>query len=225
LAIERLADPDIAPEEAGLRSETDNGNGALMRILPLAFSLGGLPFLDRMERVAAISSLTHGHPRSILASTIYIETAVELLAGRAPDAAYHHMRATVNENLASHSELTHFRRVLDEEITTIPQSEIKSGGYVVHTLEASLWSLLTSNGYGESVLKAVNLGGDSDTTGAVTGGLAGLAYGFKAIPKKWVEQLPRKMEIGALAEKLYTSLGNGASPADFVKESGRRATT
>ncbi|HUX22581.1 MAG TPA: ADP-ribosylglycohydrolase family protein [Spirochaetia bacterium] len=225
MAAARLADPNIAPEEAGLRSETDNGNGSLMRILPLAFALGGLPFPDRMEHVSTISSLTHGHPRSVVACTIYVETAVELLAGRAPDAAYHHMRATVHENLRSHAELAHFRRILEEEIATLPQSEIESGGYVVHTLEAALWSFLTSNSYSESVLKAVNLGGDSDTTGAVTGGLAGLAYGFKAIPKNWVEQLPRKMEIGEVAEKLY-AFHTGTTPrVDAQEKSGRRPVT
>ena len=67
-------------------------------------------------------------------------------------------------------------------------------------MEASVWCLLTTNSYKEAVLKAVNLGSDTDTTGAVTGGLAALMYGTNAIPKEWLAVLVRKDEIIKLAE-------------------------
>jgi len=79
---------------------------------------------------------------------------------------------------------------------------IKSSGYVVDTLEASIWCLINSNSYEEAVLMAVNLGGDTDTTGAVTGGLAGIFYGYDSIPKKWIDLLVRKDDIEALAVRL-----------------------
>jgi ADP-ribosylglycohydrolase len=72
----------------------------------------------------------------------------------------------------------------------------------LYTLEASIWCLLTTENYKDSVLKAVNLGEDTDTTGAVTGGLAGLLYGFENIPEKWLEQLAKKDNIEELANKL-----------------------
>lgn len=87
-------------------------------------------------------------------------------------------------------------------IIELKEDEIKSSGYVVHTLEASLWCLLTSNSYKETVLKAVNLGEDTDTTGAVAGGLAGIYYGFESIPEEWVNQIVRKDKIVELAERL-----------------------
>ena len=68
---------------------------------------------------------------------------------------------------------------------------IKSTGYVVNTLEASLWSVLTSKTYKDSVLKAVNLGGDTDTIGAITGSIASLAYGISDIPSDWISQIPK----------------------------------
>ncbi len=71
----------------------------------------------------------------------------------------------------------------------------------MHTLEASIWCLLTTNDYSSAVLKAVNLGEDTDTTGAVTGGLAGLLYGFENIPINWTNQLARKDDIIDLAER------------------------
>jgi ADP-ribosyl-[dinitrogen reductase] hydrolase len=84
----------------------------------------------------------------------------------------------------------------------LPEEKIHSSGYVLHTLEAGIWCLLTTNNYKDAVLKAVNLGEDTDTTGAVTGGLAGLLYGFENIPGNWIEHLARKKDIEILAEKL-----------------------
>jgi ADP-ribosylglycohydrolase len=73
---------------------------------------------------------------------------------------------------------------------------------VLHTLEASIWCLLTTESYKDAVLKAVNLGEDTDTTGAVTGGLAGLLYGLDNIPIKWIKQIARYEDIKNLAEQL-----------------------
>ena len=77
----------------------------------------------------------------------------------------------------------------------------KSGGYVIHTLEASIWCLLNSNSFQEAVLKAVNLGEDTDTTGCVTGGLAGVYYGLKTIPKDWLNTIARKEDVGKLFQQ------------------------
>lgn len=75
-------------------------------------------------------------------------------------------------------------------------------GCVLHTLEASFWCLIKTSNYREATLKAVNLGFDTDTTAAVTGGLAGLLYGFPSIPVGWMNQLAKKDEIMELAEAL-----------------------
>ena len=87
------------------------------------------------------------------------------------------------------------------------EEDIHSGGYVIHTLEASLWCFLNTGNYAEAVLKAVNLGGDSDTTGAVTGGLAGLFYGWQTIPEEWLAVLARRTEIEDLGQRLEKKLG------------------
>jgi len=86
-------------------------------------------------------------------------------------------------------------------ISNVPETAIKSGGYVIHTLEASIWCLLNSKSFNEAVLKAVNLGVDTDTTGCVTGGLAGLYYGLKTIPKDWLNTIARKEDIGKLFQQ------------------------
>ena len=68
---------------------------------------------------------------------------------------------------------------MDDALPSLSQREVFSTGYVLHTLHASLWCLLTTDNYRDRVLKAVNLGGDTDTTGCVAGGLAGVVYGMK----------------------------------------------
>ena len=132
--------------------------------------------------------------------------ARRLLSGQTPEEAY---RAGVAESLEHYEpsrhqgELHHFTRGLDGRLPELAEGDIRSDGYVVHTLEASLWCLLTSADLSEAVLKAVNLGGDSDTTGAVTGGLAGAAYGLRAIPDKWLSVLARSDDILELANRLW----------------------
>jgi len=84
----------------------------------------------------------------------------------------------------------------------LDEKEIESSGYVLHTLEASIWCLMTTNSYQEAVLRAVNLGFDTDTTGAVTGGLAGLLYGYENIPENWLRQIARFDDIENLVERL-----------------------
>lgn len=78
--------------------------------------------------------------------------------------------------------------------------DLKSGGYVVDTLEAALWCLLNTDSYESCVLKAVNLGEDTDTVAAVAGGLAGIYYGYEAIPQKWTNQIARLDYIKELCE-------------------------
>ncbi len=85
----------------------------------------------------------------------------------------------------------------------LPVREIRCGGYVVDTLEAALWCLLNTDNYKECVLKAVNLGSDTDTTATVAGGLAGLYYGFDEIPQDWIEKLKGKEIIDEVCGGLY----------------------
>jgi ADP-ribosylglycohydrolase len=96
------------------------------------------------------------------------------------------------------AELKNFNSHLNDDFHSLPETKIASSGYVLHTLHASLWCLLTTDSFPACVLKAVNLGGDSDTTGCVAGGLAGLAYGKNSIPPEWIDQLARSSELQRL---------------------------
>jgi ADP-ribosyl-[dinitrogen reductase] hydrolase len=192
---------------AGGRGENDNGNGSLMRILPASAWLAALPEPARFRAIAAYSSTTHGHPRSTLGCWLHCLVAGRLLRGDAPRAAYESAAAEARALLPSlptavRAEAPAYARVLDGSIASLGQSDVRGSGYVVHCLEASLHCLVSSPDFAACVLAAVNLGEDADTTGAVAGGLAGLAYGMQGIPREWSSAIARSAEIEALAERL-----------------------
>lgn len=203
------------PLIAGGTSERDNGNGSLMRILPLLFYVKDFSITKRFDTVKEVSSTTHAHIRSVIACFIYIEYALLLLEGKNKEQALEGMKEEVNDFLTnnpicSQAEIDKFHRVLGNRVgnyeivklAELQEKEISSSGYVLSSLEASLWCLLNSNTYEETVLKAVNLGGDTDTTAAIAGGLAGLLYGYENIPEEWINVLARKDDITKLCDKM-----------------------
>jgi ADP-ribosyl-[dinitrogen reductase] hydrolase len=210
-AIQRLKQ-GVSPSQAGLRSEQDNGNGALMRILPLVFhqtwQAVNLDLNAAWALTEAVASVTHGHPRSTLGCFLYLLVAQGLVAGLTPPEAYEQARNVANAWLHEQAKSSVFYEwpkyalFLDGSLPEVVELEIKSSGYVVHTLEAALWCLLRHDTYAATVLAAVNLGDDTDTTGAVVGGLAGLAYGEAGIPAEWLAGLARRPDIEDLAQRL-----------------------
>ncbi len=204
IAINRLRQ-GVLPLEAGETSDRSNGNGSLMRILPLVFLYKQESFPSLVVKVHYCSKLTHAHRRSQMACGIYISIAIALLEGRTLKQAY----LSGIERIKPFYEIgefgeqfRYFQRVVSGDIETLDSNQIESSGYVIHTLEASLWCLLTTSSYSEAVLKAVNLGDDTDTTSAVTGGLGGIYYGLENIPSEWIKTLARKDEILNLAQQL-----------------------
>lgn len=202
-ALHRL-EQGISPSLSGEREEYSNGNGALMRILPLAFSL--LAEKSRMVRwqtVREVASLTHAHIRSTMGSFAFVEMVRHLLLGHDKQQAYQLTRQETADFLvalpAPASELELFQRVLFQDIGQLPEEEIYSSGYVIHTLEACLWCFLTTDTFKDATLKAVNLGNDTDTVAALTGALAGITYGYDSIPSAWLHALVRIDDIQDLA--------------------------
>jgi ADP-ribosylglycohydrolase len=203
-AIENLKD-GVAPTEAGGKEDYCNGNGSLMRILPLAFGYQKLEFSQLIQLTHKISCLTHAHPRSQIACGIYITMAINLLQGQQPLKAYYEAISQAEALYRERPyvlELLYYQRLLAKETPQLSVDEVRSSGYVVDTLEASIWCLINSSNYAEAVLKAVNLGGDTDTTAAVTGGLAGIYYGFEAIPQEWLAAIARRDDVIELAKSM-----------------------
>lgn len=192
----------LHPTLAGGSSEMDNGNGSLMRILPLVILIKDLSIQERFNLTKEVSSITHAHNRSVIACFYYLEFALQIMEGKDKFEIYNNLKTTVSDFLIEaeiySAETKHFNRLLKGNLFDLKEEAIQSGGYVIDTLEASIWCLLTSDNYEAAVLKAVNLGGDTDTTGAVTGGLAGLLFGFESIPKDWFYTIAKINEINQL---------------------------
>jgi ADP-ribosylglycohydrolase len=199
-----LLPPGLDLAWIGETEEASNGNGSLMRIHPFVL----MAYYDKRdsreleETVDRASSLTHAHERSLLACRIYARVLWGLLEN--PDkATVFAILKEVAEEYRNHPESIHFRRILDGTLPTLKSEAIRSHGYVVDTLEAALWCLLTTESYHDCVLKAVNLGHDTDTVAAVAGGLAGALYGYRNIPTGWLENLKRREYIESMCERAY----------------------
>ncbi len=203
----------VNPLECGGISEYENGNGSLMRILPTAYYLrkhSDLEIESQMNIIYNISALTHRHPISLIGCGIYINIAMNLLEGML--SLYESVEQGIKTAFEYYerkawNDVYAYLRLMDLSIfLELPDSEIKSSGYVVHTLESALWCLLNTNSYAECVLKAVNLGDDTDTVGAVVGELAGIYYGLEKIPKDWLDVLARRQYIEELCEELLKAI-------------------
>lgn len=188
----------IDPLLCGGPSQYDNGNGSLMRILPAVFYIHTqykLSFDSQMELIHNLSSLTHRHPISLIGCGIYSAVALELLTAKTSLSAC--IQQGINQAFSYYEklewlELSEYARLKNiASFAALEENAIESTGYIVHTLEAALWCLLNTASYASCVLKAVNLGDDTDTTAAVVGGLAGIYYGASSIPQQWLDTLQK----------------------------------
>lgn len=200
-------DNGCEPIICGGIGERDNGNGSLMRILPIAFFIYSLSQKysfdehDKMEAIHNLSSLTHRHRRSQLCCGIYVNIALEFIENHEKKLGLsleeliangiNKSREYYENNTSFEKELHHFDRVFSLNIQNLQRDEIKSGGYTISSLEASIWCLCRNDNYKDTVLEAVNLGYDTDTTACIVGGLAGIYYGYEDIPSDWINQLAR----------------------------------
>ena len=186
----------------GCGDERSNGNGSLMRILPLAFVEG-----VSEDEIREVSAITHAHPISTEGCVLYIQIATDLLKG-----------SSIKEALGAMPKSGAYSRL--RTIDTLDLSEIRSSGYVVDTLEAALWALSNTSSYQECVLACANMGDDTDTVAAVAGGLAGIIYGYDAIPAEWIDALQGKDVIESC---LFSKPGEDL--ADQLSRGERNAVT
>ena len=184
----------IDPVLCGGRGNLDNGNGSLMRMLPIVYYLNynNYSFSDEVELINNVSSLTHGHEISCLGCKIYVDYVRQLLNGVDKLDALNNIKKVKYDDYYSIDSVNEYNRILNEDLSKLSIDEISSSAYVVSTLEASLWSILNTDGYEDAVLKAINLGGDADTVGAITGSMAGIIYGKKNIPSRWLDVLKKE---------------------------------
>ena len=205
------------PLLCGGDSELDNGNGSIMRISPLVFYLqkhfGSNAFENNkaFEIVHNVSRLTHAHPIALIGCDIYVAVLLKLLNGSEKDVAlteaFEQIRKYVSKNKDFEYAFAQYQRLGDSDFSSLPESKISSKGYVVDTLEATLWCFLTTDSYRDCILKILNLGNDTDTVGAVAGAMAGIYYADqkkKDIPEDWINDLQGKDLLDNAIKNLET---------------------
>lgn len=182
----------VDPVDAGLDGELNNGNGSLMRILPLIYYCysKNMNEEDIYYNVKDISSITHKHEISIMGCYIYVLFGIELLKKKNLAEAYNKIKK-VDYSMFSKECISKYDRILKQNIEKYKLDDISSTGYVVATLEATLWTILTTDSFDSAIIKAINLGNDTDTVGACVGGLAGIYYGLENINKNWIMDLQK----------------------------------
>lgn len=180
---------------AGSTDTREAGNGSLMRVGPAALvTLTDAAAADRLARDQ--SRVTHAAPQAIEACAFFVQLLREAIQGEAEV-----LRPRPWARDAG------IRTIAAGSWRGLPRHAIRSSGYVLHTLEAALWAVGTTASFEEALIRAVNLGEDADTVGAVTGQLAGAIYGASAIPERWLDALAWRERITRVADDLMGSAG------------------
>jgi ADP-ribosylation/crystallin J1 len=196
-----------APLQCGSTSINENGNGSLMRILPVALYVfsKNLDDISIRKLTSEVSSLTHAHEVSRLGCYIYVQFIICLLKGYTKEEAYKHIQYLDYSTYDMHS-LKLYTRILDEQIEVQRLDQIKSTGYIVDTLESAIWIFMNAQHYKEAIIASTNIGGDTDTIGAIVGSMAGIYYGFDSIPSSWLDKLQRKDYLIELVDRFEKSV-------------------
>ncbi len=182
---------------AGAADPGTAGNGSLMRLAPVVLYHVGRPS-EALRLAAESSRTTHGAPAAVESCRLFAAYLLRALGG----AGKQEVLAPVADPLIAHPEL---QAIAAGGFIAKREAQIRGSGYVAESLEAALWCFAQTESYRDAVLAAANLGDDADTTGAVTGQIAGAFYGVQALPAAWLAQLARRDEILALAEQLATA--------------------
>lgn len=193
-----LLNAGIAPDEAGERvrlemGDRGAGNGSVMRCAPLAIRFRNDP-VRLVAASLASARITHADRRCAWGAVAINQAIAHLLNGGGTDSVLEAAIARVEDPDVCATVLAAPDR---------PRDAVKSGGFVLDTVGSALWCLFNSDGFEEAVVAAVGLGADADTTAAVTGALAGAAYGQSAIPERWRTTVQHRDQIDALAIRLY----------------------
>ena len=192
-----------------LKRPSGCGNGALMRVAPI-----GLTYYRSLDTaLAAVPHScrpTHSYITNIIACKLYTTLIVGSLNGSSKeklvaDIAAFNWSESESEPDGIATRFSKYKTIKDWSETA--PSQIKSSGYVVDTLEASLWAFFSTPTFKDGAIKVVNLGDDADTVGAVYGGIAGAFYGFDAIPDSWLQGLQRRQVVEGIATKLALVAG------------------
>lgn len=184
----------ISPYESGFVEPDGKGNGALMRVLPLALWHTGTDE-QLIEDAHTQCLVTHGHICNQACSALYCLVARGLLNEKSFDDSYNQAVLTLR---TIYKNMPDYEKELEWSIRPDDEMVGTGGGYVIDCLRSTFMILKKATSYEQAVKDAVALGNDTDTTAAVTGGLAGILFGFSSIPQRWIDGLRSKEIVDKL---------------------------
>lgn len=187
----------MSPEQCGLLRPDGKGNGALMRVLPLALWHNGTDkelVLDAHQQCL----ITHGHRCNQVCYGLYCLTARYLLEV----GEFHKALEKAVLSLGNiYSEMPEYEQELECTIRPNEAWEGNGSGYVVDCLRSAFMIMGRVSSYEEAVKQGIMLGNDTDTTACVVGGLAGILFGLENIPKRWYSTLKGKSDVDILLHR------------------------
>jgi len=196
------------PTNCGTKGINENGNGSLMRILPFVYYLKFSNFSEEEKTILInqASALTHAHEISQLGCKIYADYVTLLLDGVDKVKALDLLKEIDYNKYYSNDSIKVYQRILKGDLKSLDIDQIRSSGYVVDSLEASLWCTVKNDTYEDAVVAAINLGEDTDTIGAITGSLNGIIYGKNNIPERWLNKLRKKDYLEELSNQFISTI-------------------
>ena len=194
-----------ALQREGGEKNDSKGCGGIMRVAPCGIVHAGNPGLA-YELGLAAAKLTHGHPTGYLSAAVFAAIIAELILGKSLIDTIHTARAILvrspshEETLAALDAAVHLAKAGTLPEIAIPK--LGEGWIAEEALAISLYCALTASNLEEGIVTAVNITGDSDSTGAITGNLLGAMAGAAVIPQRWLVQLELHDVIEAVAQDL-----------------------
>jgi len=202
--------------ECGGHGVRDNGNGSLMRMFPFALICIARGYdLDKTASfISDSSAITHGHEISKMACLIYAEFLRACVNCNDPNQAFARICEIDYSRWFKKKARVALSRVTSPHFKLIAREQIAASGYVVDTLEGALYSVLFGyeqkvaggNGFEATILEAVRIGYDTDTTACVAGSIAGALYGLDAVPQQWCQALRRKDYLQQVARRFAKAI-------------------
>ena len=209
IALEKYLNEGVNPILCGGDKLNDNGNGSLMRMLPIALycHYNNLKDDEVLNVVRKSSSITHAHDVSVLGCFIYVLYVMFLLNGKDKYASYNMIKCYDYSLYFDPDIVEYYNRLLKTNIAKLRVDDLKSEGYIVYSLETALWVILNCSSFAESIVGAINLGGDTDTIGSIVGGIAGIMYGLDGAASKWISDLKGRDYLEDIIKQFEELLG------------------
>lgn len=192
-SLMRYWNNNIAAMKCGGTGISENGNGSLMRMLPIALYCfyNKIEDNDIINIVRNTSSITHAHEISIIGCYMYVKYIIFILSNNNKTESYKLLQK-IDYSIFNKDNINLYERIIKDDISKYSLDTIKSTGFVVDTLESVLWVILNTENFNEAIIGSVNLGGDTDTIAAITGSIAGILYGYDSMNKKWIKDIKNK---------------------------------